>query len=157
MKLVITGASGLIGSALAREAEKNRIEVVKLVRRTPKEKNESQWDPNKGVIDLAALENSTAIVHLAGAGVGDHRWTKKYKKEILNSRVNSTETLANAIVNLRTPPSVFVSGSAMGYYGDTADVAVDENAGLGEGFLSDVVFNWEYAAQRSEERRVGKD
>ena len=87
-------------------------------------------------------------MHLAGAGVGDHRWTKKYKKEILNSRVNSTETLANAIVNLRTPPSVFVSGSAMGYYGDTGDVAVDENAGLGEGFLSDVVFNWEYAAQR---------
>lgn len=104
MKLVITGASGLIGSAIVREAEKNKIEVVKLVRRTPKEKNESQWDPNKGVIDLAVLENSTAIVHLSGAGVGDHRWTKKYKKEILNSRVNSTETLANAIVNLRTPP-----------------------------------------------------
>ena len=148
MKLVVTGATGLIGSALVREAEKNSIEVVKLVRRAPKAKNESQWDPNKGIIDLEVLENSTAIVHLAGAGVGDHRWTKKYKKEILNSRVNSTETLANAIVNLRTPPSVFVSGSAMGYYGDTADVAVDENAGLGEGFLSDVVFNWEYAAQR---------
>ena len=148
MKLVVTGASGLIGSALVREAERNQIEVVKLVRRAPKEKNESQWDPNKGIIDLEVLENSTAIVHLAGAGVGDHRWTKKYKKEILNSRVNSTETLANAIVNLRTPPSVLVSGSAMGYYGDTADVAVDENAGLGEGFLSDVVFNWEYAAQR---------
>jgi uncharacterized protein (TIGR01777 family) len=85
---------------------------------------------------------------LAGAGVGDRRWSKKYKKLILDSRVNSTETLANAIVNLKTPPSVFVSGSAIGFYGDTADVAVDENANLGEGFLSDVVFNWEYAAQR---------
>lgn len=148
MKLVITGSSGLIGSALVREAEKNKIEVVKLVRRTPKDKNEVQWDPNRAILDLEAIEKSTAIVHLAGAGVGDRRWTKKYKKEILISRVKTTETLANAIVNLRNPPSVFVSGSAMGYYGDTGDVAVDENASLGEGFLSDVVFNWEYAAQR---------
>jgi uncharacterized protein (TIGR01777 family) len=148
MKLVITGSSGLIGSALVREAEKNQIEVVKLVRRAPKDKSEVQWDPNRSILDLDAIEKSTAIVHLAGAGVGDRRWTKKYKKEILNSRVKTTETIANAIVNLRNPPSVFVSGSAMGYYGDTGDLAVDENASLGEGFLSDVVFNWEYAAQR---------
>lgn len=148
MKLVITGSSGLIGSALVREAEKNQIEVVKLVRRAPKDKSEVQWDPNRSILDLDALEKSTSIVHLAGAGVGDRRWTKKYKKEILNSRVKTTETIANAIVNLRNPPSVFVSGSAMGYYGDTGDLAVDENASLGEGFLSDVVFNWEYAAQR---------
>ena len=148
MKLVITGSSGLIGSALVREAEKNEIEVVKLVRRAPKDKSEVQWDPNRAILDLDAIEKSTAIVHLAGAGVGDRRWTKKYKKEILNSRVKTTETLANAIVNLRNPPSVFVSGSAMGYYGDTGDLAVDENSSLGEGFLSDVVFNWEYAAQR---------
>lgn len=148
MKLVITGSSGLIGSALVREAEKNQIEVVKLVRRAPKDKSEVQWDPNRAILDLDAIEKSTAIVHLAGAGVGDRRWTKKYKKEILNSRVKTTETLANAIVNLRNPPSVFVSGSAMGYYGDTGDLAVDENSSLGEGFLSDVVFNWEYAAQR---------
>lgn len=148
MKLVITGSSGLIGSALVREAERNQIEVVKLVRRVPKDKNEVQWDPNRSILDLDAIEKSTAIVHLAGAGVGDRRWTNRYKKEILNSRVKTTETLANAIVNLRNPPSVFVSGSAMGYYGDTGDLAVDENASLGEGFLSDVVFNWEYAAQR---------
>lgn len=148
MKLVITGSSGLIGSALVREAEKNQIEVVKLVRKAPKDKSEVQWDPNRAILDLDTIEKSTAIVHLAGAGVGDRRWTKKYKKEILNSRVKTTETLANAIVNLRNPPSVFVSGSAMGYYGDTGDLAVDENASLGEGFLSDVVFNWEYAAQR---------
>jgi uncharacterized protein (TIGR01777 family) len=148
MKLVITGSSGLIGSALVREVEKNQIEVVKLVRRAPKDKSEVQWDPNRSILDLDAIEKSTAIVHLAGAGVGDRRWTKKYKKEILNSRVKTTETIANAIVNLRNPPSVFVSGSAMGYYGDTGDLAVDENASLGEGFLSDVVFNWEYAAQR---------
>lgn len=148
MKIVITGSSGLIGSALVRDCEKKNFEVVKLVRRVPKQENESQWDPIKGIVDLNVLEKATAIVNLAGAGVGDRRWSKKYKKLILDSRVNSTETLANAIVNLKTPPSVFVSGSAIGFYGDTADVAVDENANLGEGFLSDVVFNWEYAAQR---------
>jgi uncharacterized protein (TIGR01777 family) len=148
MKIVITGSSGLIGSALVRDCEKKNFEVVKLVRRAPKQENESQWDPVKGIVDLNVLEKATAVVHLAGAGVGDRRWSKKYKKLILDSRVNSTETLANAIVNLKTPPSVFVSGSAIGFYGDTADVAVDENTNLGEGFLSDVVFNWEYAAQR---------
>ena len=148
MKIVITGSSGLIGSALVRDCEKKNFEVVKLVRRAPKQENESQWDPVKGIVDLNVLEKATAIVNLAGAGVGDRRWSKKYKKLILDSRVNSTETLANAIVNLKTPPSVFVSGSAIGFYGDTADVAVDENANLGEGFLSDVVFNWEYAAQK---------
>ena len=148
MKIVITGSSGLIGSALVRDCEKKNFEVVKLVRRAPKQENESQWDPVKGIVDLNVLEKATAIVNFAGAGVGDRRWSKKYKKLILDSRVNSTETLANAIVNLKTPPSVFVSGSAIGFYGDTADVAVDENANLGEGFLSDVVFNWEYAAQR---------
>ena len=148
MKIVITGSSGLIGSALVRDCEKRNFEVVKLVRRVPKQENESQWDPIKGIVDLNVFEKATAIVNLAGAGVGDRRWSKKYKKLILDSRVNSTETLANAIVNLKTPPSVFVSGSAIGFYGDTADVAVDENANLGEGFLSDVVFNWEYAAQR---------
>lgn len=148
MKIVITGSSGLIGAALVRDCEKRNFEVVKLVRRVPKQESESQWDPVKGIVDLNVLEKATAIVNLAGAGVGDRRWSKKYKKLILDSRVNSTETLANAIVNLKTPPSVFVSGSAIGFYGDTADVAVDENANLGEGFLSDVVFNWEYAAQR---------
>ena len=95
MKLVVTGATGLIGSALVREAEKKSIEVVKLVRRAPKAQNESQWDPNKGIIDLEVLENSTAIVHLAGAGVGDHRWTKKYKKEILNT----TDEFYTMVVN----------------------------------------------------------
>ena len=154
MKIVITGSSGLIGSALVRECEKRNLEVVKLVRRVPKHENESQWDPSKGNLDSSVLEKATAIVHLAGAGVGDHRWTKKYKKLILDSRVNSTKTLANAIVNLKTPPSVFVSGSAIGFYGDTADLAVDENAGLGEGFLSDVVFNWEYAAQRVRNNKI---
>ncbi len=148
MKIVVSGSSGLIGSAFVREALKNNHEVIKLVRRAPQSPDESQWDPIKGTMDASVLQKTGAVVHLAAAGVGDHRWTKKYKKEILDSRVKSTQTLANAITSINNPPSVFVSASAMGFYGDTGDQAVDENTGLGEGFLADVVFNWEYAAQK---------
>jgi hypothetical protein len=154
MKLVIAGGSGLIGTALSKAALSQNFEVIKLVRGTPKAENESQWNPNKSELDLNVLNNATAIINLSGAGVGDKRWTKKYKTEILNSRVNATQTLANAIINLNQPPSVFVSSSAIGFYGETGDTAVDENAELGEGFLADVVFNWEYAAQKVRDNKI---
>ena len=129
MKIVVSGSSGLIGSAFVREALKNNHEVIKLVRRAPQSPDESQWDPIKGTMDASVLQKTGAVVHLAAAGVGDHRWTKKYKKEILDSRVKSTQTLANAITSINNPPSVFVSASAMGFYGETGDQAVDENTG----------------------------
>ena len=154
MKFVVAGGSGLIGSAFIRDAQKNNHEVVKLVRRKPKELFESQWNPDTGEVDLDVLNNAKAIINLSGAGVGDRRWTKRYKKLILTSRVNATETLANAIIRLNNPPSVFVSSSAIGFYGDTSDQAVDENAELGEGFLSDVVFNWEYATQKVKSHKI---
>ena len=154
MKFVVAGGSGLIGSAFIRDAQKNNHEVVKLVRRKPKELFESQWNPDTGEVDLDVLNNAKAIINLSGAGVGDRRWTKRYKKLILTSRVNATETLANAIIRLNNPPSVFVSSSAIGFYGDTSDQAVDENAELGEGFLSDVVFNWEYATQKVKNHKI---
>lgn len=154
MKFVVAGGSGLIGSAFIKDALNNKHEIVKLVRRKPKELYESQWNPDTGEIDLNAINNAKAIINLSGAGVGDRRWTKRYKKLILTSRVNATETLANAIVRLNNPPSVFVSSSAIGFYGDTADQAVDENAELGEGFLSDVVFNWEIAAQKVRQHKI---
>ena len=154
MKFVVAGGSGLIGSAFIRDAQKNNHEVVKLVRRKPKELFESQWNPDTGEVDLDVLNNAKAIINLSGAGVGDRRWTKRYKKLILTSRVNATETLANAIIRLNNPPSVFVSSSAIGFYGDTSDQVVDENAELGEGFLSDVVFNWEYATQKVKSHKI---
>lgn len=154
MKFVVAGGSGLIGSAFIRDAQKNNHEVVKLVRRKPKELFESQWNPDTGEVDLDVLNNAKAIINLSGAGVGDRRWTKRYKKIILTSRVNATETLANAVIRLNIPPSVFVSSSAIGFYGDTSDQAVDENAELGEGFLSDVVFNWEYATQKVKSHKI---
>lgn len=154
MKLVVAGGSGLIGSALIKDALSKKHEVIQLVRRKPKHQHEVQWNPDKFEVEIDSLNDATAIINLSGAGVGDKRWTKNYKKLILTSRVNATKTLAEAITRLNNPPSVFVSSSAIGFYGDTAENAVDENAELGEGFLSDVVFNWEYAAQKVKQHKI---
>lgn len=154
MKLVVAGGSGLIGSALIKDALSKKHEVIQLVRRKPKHQHEVQWNPDKFEVEIDSLNDATAIINLSGAGVGDKRWTNNYKKLILTSRVNATKTLAEAITRLNNPPSVFVSSSAIGFYGDTAETAVDENADLGEGFLSDVVFNWEYAAQKVKQHKI---
>ena len=107
--------------------------------------DEISWDPVGGTVDLAALEGTDAVVHLAGAGVGDHRWTSAYKAEILRSRVLGTQTIARAITQLERPPQVLVSGSAIGWYGDTGDHEVDERDPAGTSFLAEVVQAWEAA------------
>jgi hypothetical protein len=118
---------------------------VRLVRRPAAAPDEVTWDPTRGTVDLAKLQGIDAVINLAGAGVGDHRWTDAYKKEILDSRVNATRTIATAITQLEKAPSVLVSASAIGWYGDTGDNEVDESAPVGEGFLADVVQKWEAA------------
>jgi len=115
------------------------------VRRKPVASTEVFWDPANGEIDSTSLAGSEVFINLAGAGVGDHRWTPKYKKLILSSRVDSTSLLARTAAQVK--PKVFIAGSAIGWYGDTADKAVDESAGPGTGFLADVVVAWEGAAQ----------
>ncbi len=117
-----------------------------MVRRAPSAADEVRWDPATGNVDLAGLAGVEGIVHLAGAGVGDHRWTDDYKAEILNSRVQGTDTIARAAAALDPRPDVLVSGSAIGFYGDTGDHAVDESTPQGAGFLADVVAAWEAAA-----------
>ncbi len=146
MRVAVTGASGLIGSALVPALRSQGHEVVRLVRRAPAAADEVRWDPASGEVDLAGLAGVDGIVHLAGAGVGDHRWTDAYKAEILNSRVQGTDTIARAAAVLDPQPAVLVSGSAIGFYGDTGDRAVDESAPQGTGFLADVVADWEAAA-----------
>ena len=146
MKVVITGASGLIGSALVPHLRSRGDEVLRLVRRSATAPDEVTWDPAAGTIDLAGLEGIDAVVHLAGAGVGDHRWTDAYKKTILDSRVDSTHTIVTAMTQLSPRPATLVAGSAIGWYGDTGDRAVDESAPAGTGFLADVVRAWEAAA-----------
>ncbi|MER6257498.1 TIGR01777 family oxidoreductase [Streptomyces sp. NPDC001584] len=154
MRIAVTGATGLIGSALVRSLRADRHEVVRFVRREPAAADEARWDPARGYVDPAGLAGCGAVVHLAGAGVGDHRWTAAYKREIRDSRVLGTAALAHALAALDEPPAVLVSGSAVGYYGDTGDRAVDESAPAGRGFLPSVCVEWEAAAAPAQEAGI---
>lgn len=146
MRVVISGSSGLIGRALVTRLETDGHDVVRLVRRDPRGPHEIEWDPAAGTIDAAGLDGADAVFHLAGAGIGDHRWTEPYKQEILNSRVDSTGLLASTLATLDRRPSVLVSASAIGWYGDRGDEILDETARQGSGFLSEVTAAWEAAA-----------
>ncbi|MFE9931598.1 TIGR01777 family oxidoreductase [Streptomyces sp. NPDC005533] len=146
MRIAVTGSTGLIGSALVRSLRADGHEVVRFVRREPTGGDEARWDPARGYVDPAGLAGCGAVVHLAGAGIGDHRWTEAYKKEIRDSRVLGTTAIARALAALDEPPAVLVSGSAVGYYGDTGDRIVDEGAPAGQGFLPAVCVEWEAAA-----------
>ena len=145
MRVIISGASGLIGSALCSELRSGQHDVVTLVRR-PAGAGEVQWDPANGVLPADALEGADAVVHLAGAGIGDHRWTAEYKREILDSRVRSTTLLAETIASCTQRPPVFLSGSAIGIYGASDDRELDEQSPVGSGFLADTCRQWEAAA-----------
>ena len=145
MNVAITGSTGLIGSALVPRLRADGHRVIRIVRRTAGE-DEVQWNPNRGTIDRRKLEGVNAVVHLAGAGVGDRRWSTEYKRLILSSRLDGTGTLVKALALLATPPSVLLSGSAVGYYGVRGDEVLTEYSHAGTGFLADVCARWEAAA-----------
>lgn len=153
-RIAVTGSTGLIGAALVRSLRNDGHEVVRLVRRPASAGDEVEWNPKRQYVDVAGLVGCDAVVHLAGAGVGDHRWTEAYKREIRESRVLGTAAIAEAVASLDTPPQVLISGSAVGYYGDTGDRAVDESAPPGEGFLPSVCVDWEEATAPAEEAGV---
>jgi uncharacterized protein (TIGR01777 family) len=146
MKIVISGASGLIGTQLVAKLSSNGHEVVRLVRRSSKA-GEIQWNPKSGTLDAAALEGTDAVIHLSGAGIGDKRWTDGYRKEILDSRTATTALLANTMASLSRKPSVFLSGSAIGIYGARNDEQLTEVSTHGTGFLAEVCEQWEAAAK----------
>ncbi|MFI1863586.1 TIGR01777 family oxidoreductase [Streptomyces jumonjinensis] len=154
MRIAIAGSSGLIGTALARSLRADGHEVVRLVRRPARAGDEVSWDPRRRFVDTAGLAGCDGVVNLAGAGVGDHRWTEAYRREIRDSRVLGTAALAEAVTALDTPPRVLLCGSAVGYYGDTGDRAVDEDAPPGEGFLPGVCVEWEAAAEPAREAGI---
>ncbi len=141
-RVAITGASGLIGSALSVFLSARGDEVVHLVRRAPRARYEVGWDPASHKLNPGDLSGLTAVVHLAGAGVGEHRWTAAYKQQILDSRVNGTATIAMALAELGEPIAL-VSASAIGAYGDRGDELLSEDSETGKGFLADVVRAWE--------------
>ena len=153
-RVAITGASGMIGTALVGHLKSEGYTVQKLVRRPSRSADEISWDPQAGTVDLDALDGIDAVIHLAGAGVGDKRWTKKYKSEILNSRLLGTTAIANAINIVK--PSVFISASAIGWYGETGNRAVIETDRAGEDFLAAVCREWEGAADLVHDVRTVK-
>ena len=143
-KIAVTGASGLIGSALVAQLKNDGYQVLKIVRRPVRTADEVTWNPVKSEIDLQSLDGVDAVFHLAGAGVGDKRWSASYRSEILNSRLLGTTTIATACEELQ--PAVFISASAIGYYGETGNRSVTEAERGGDDFLSVVCREWESVA-----------
>ena len=146
MKVLISGASGLVGTELARQLVDNGHIPIRLVRRPARSADEVQWNPAQGQIPNNALDGIDAVVNLAGATTGRIPWTRRYRKVMVSSRLDSTRTLVEAINRAKKSPAVFVSGSASGIYGDRADELLHENAAKGEGFLSDLAYDWEQIA-----------
>ena len=153
-RIAVTGASGLIGTALVGYLKSQGHTVQRLVRRAAVSSEEITWDPIAGTVDMEALAGVDAVIHLAGAGVSDKRWTKKYKSEILNSRLLGTTTIAKAVAIVK--PQVFISASAIGWYGESGNRAVVESDRVGDDFLAAVCREWESAADLAGEVRTVK-
>ncbi|GHD28997.1 TIGR01777 family oxidoreductase [Streptomyces galbus] len=153
-RIAVAGASGLIGNALVRSLTADGHEVRRLVRRAARGPQEVCWDPEQEYVDAAGLAGCDAVVNLAGAGVGDRRWSEAYKKRIHDSRVLGTRALARAVAALDERPRVLVNGSAMGIYGETGERIADEDTPPGRGFLPELCVEWEAAAAPAEEAGV---
>ena len=153
-RIAITGSSGLIGTALVGHLKSEGHTVQRLVRRAPVAVDEVTWDPQAGYVDLKALEGVDAIIHLAGTPVTDKRWSKKFKADILNSRLLGTTTIAKAVAEVK--PDVFISASAVGWYGESGNRAVVESDRAGDDFLAAVCHEWEAAADLAGDIRTVK-
>ncbi len=145
MRIVLAGASGLIGTALRASLREAGHTVTVLVRRPARSADESQWDPQRDQLDPGVLAGADAVVCLSGAGVGDHRWSEAYRRTLVRSRVDPVATLSRALVE-SGGPRVLLTASAVGYYGDTGDREVTESAGPGSGFLAELCVQWEAAS-----------
>jgi len=143
--VAVTGSHGFIGSALLPALTRAGHRPVRLVRRRPAGDDELSWDPEAGTIDAAGLDGIGGVIHLAGAGIGDERWTDARKRLILESRTKGTSLLARTIAGLTRPPSVLVSASAIGYYGNRGDEPLDEQSSPGDDFVAGVCVQWEAA------------
>lgn len=156
MRVVISGASGFLGQRLARWLTENGHQVTRLVRRAAGSPGEVSWDPAAGRLDPAALAPHDAVVNLSGANIGDHRWTERYKRVLVSSRIDTTGTLARALAALPggERPGTLVNIGGINVYGDTGDSTVDEQSPPGTGFLADLCQRWEGATAPAEEAGV---
>ena len=153
MDIVVSGATGLVGSALNKELEGKGHSVIGLSRSKPSSENTIRWDPSRGQIDDSRLEGVGAVVHLAGENIVG-RWTEEKKRKILDSRVQGTRLLAEAIAGLSEKPRTMVCASAIGYYGDRGNELLREDSGPGDAFLSEVVKEWEASAKPAREAGI---
>ena len=155
MKILVTGATGLVGSALIQSLTSSGHSVVRLVRsQASPDRSDVRWDPNAGTIDKAGLEGLDAVVHLAGENIAEGRWNEEKKRRIRDSRVKGTRLLCETIAQLERPPKVLVSASAIGYYGDRGDEVLREDSKPGTDFLSDVCREWEAATEPAKQKGI---
>ena len=154
--VILSGASGMLGTGVKQELAKRGAPSLQLVRRLPTGRGELGWDPaaRPAVADPSALEGMTAAIHLSGANVAAHRWTESYKREMVASRVESTRSLATMLAGLRNPPAVLLCASAVGIYGNRGDELLDEGSASGAGFLADLCRKWESAADPAREAGI---
>ncbi len=150
MRVLISGASGPIGTALAGSLRDDGAEVVRLVRRQPAAADEVFWNPAAGELDPGAVEGFDAVINLSGAGIGDKRWSEQRRRLILDSRVSSTELLASRLAAAEAKPAVFISGSAIGYYGDRAEPVTEADKPASDDFVADITIAWEAATAAAE-------
>ena len=156
-KILISGASGLIGTSLIRASGANQISLTRLVRKSrPESQQEICWSPQSSpaMADAAQLEGFDAVIHLSGANIGAHRWTAAYKREIVESRVQSTHALAQLLAGLKNPPRAFLCASATGIYGKRGDEILMESSAPGSGFLAETCVQWEAAAQPAKDAGI---
>lgn len=155
MRIVVSGATGLIGSALCPHLREQGYDVARLVRREADATGgDALWQPNDGHIDPALLEGAGAVIHLSGENIGSGRWTASKKRAIRESRLVSTKLLADAMAGMNAPPGTWLCASAIGYYGSQGDALLDEDAPSGEGFLADLCRDWEAATGPASEKGV---
>jgi uncharacterized protein len=147
MRIAVTGSHGLVGSALVAELERKGHHVLRLVRKAARTDNEVQWDPMTAVMREGAIEGYDALIHLGGVSIGEQRWTPRQRRRIWESRVFSTDVLAQRLEQLVARPRVFICASAVGYYGDRGDEEITEATPAGEGFLADLCKEWEAAVE----------
>jgi uncharacterized protein (TIGR01777 family) len=154
VKVLVSGASGLIGTALVRSLRADGHEVRRLVRHPADAADESQWDPARRELDPRVLDGIDAVIHLAGVGVADKRWSESHKRAILDSRVDGTTTIAAAVATHADHVKVLISASAVGWYGERGEELLDESAASGSGFLANVVRQWEAATDAALDAEV---
>jgi uncharacterized protein len=153
-RILISGASGLLGRKLIPFLKTGGHSVLSLVRREPRSENEIFWDPAKGILDKEKLAGIDAVINLSGESVSEGRWTEKKKRQIIDSRISSTELLAKTISSLKQKPQVFLSASATGFYGDAQAALLNESSPVGKNFMASVCSQWENAAHTAEKNGI---